>query len=97
MKNWGLSERKCIVCKELFFPKYKWVKDCWTCYQIRQAETEKSDDFIPDKWKEMILPLIQLCHPDKHKGSKLSNEVTRWLLEEREKIRDQIDKKTNND
>lgn len=29
--------------------------------------------------------LIQLCHPDKHNGSKASNSITQWLLERRAK------------
>jgi len=27
--------------------------------------------------------LVQLCHPDKHNGSKASTEATRWLMENR--------------
>lgn len=29
--------------------------------------------------------LIRLCHPDKHKNSELSNQVTKWLLAQRKK------------
>lgn len=34
---------------------------------------------------EMFRKLLFLCHPDKHEGSEMSSEVTRWLLEERRK------------
>ena len=37
---------------------------------------------IPD-W--MFKKMISLCHPDKHGNSETSQEVTRWLLEERRK------------
>lgn len=30
--------------------------------------------------KDMVNHLIVLCHPDKHNGSRLANEVTKWLL-----------------
>ena len=33
---------------------------------------------------EMLKRLIRLCHPDRHRNSDLSNEVTRWLLDRRE-------------
>ena len=33
--------------------------------------------------KPMLQRLIRLSHPDKHAGSELANEVTRWLLQQR--------------
>ncbi len=33
---------------------------------------------------EMFRKLISLCHPDKHNNSETSQEVTRWLLKQRE-------------
>jgi hypothetical protein len=35
--------------------------------------------FSHDVWRR----LVQLCHPDKHNGSKASTEATRWLMENR--------------
>lgn len=35
----------------------------------------------------MYRKLLMLCHPDKHGGSALSEEVTRWLIAEREKTK----------
>ncbi|WP_201216138.1 hypothetical protein [Halochromatium roseum] len=32
---------------------------------------------------ELIPKLIRLCHPDRHGGSAIANDVTRWLLEQR--------------
>ncbi len=34
---------------------------------------------------EMFRKLLMLCHPDKHGGSETAAEVTRWLLEQRQK------------
>src|SRR5262249_18620066 len=32
----------------------------------------------------MFRKLIALCHPDKHHNSEMSQEVTRWLIDQRE-------------
>ena len=32
---------------------------------------------------DMLKRLIQLCHPDKHNGSKASTTATEWLLQQR--------------
>lgn len=37
----------------------------------------------------MYRKLLMLCHPDKHGNSPLAAEVTRWLIDEREKGRKQ--------
>lgn len=36
--------------------------------------------------KDLLRKLIMLCHPDKHAGSALSNEVTKRLLAMKEKL-----------
>jgi uncharacterized Zn finger protein (UPF0148 family) len=36
---------------------------------------------------EKLKHLIALCHPDKHKGSKIANDVTVWLLNQRSNLR----------
>lgn len=33
-----------------------------------------------------IKALLRLCHPDRHANNKLSNEITKWLLQLREVI-----------
>jgi hypothetical protein len=30
--------------------------------------------------QERLMALIRLCHPDRHAGSELANETTKWLL-----------------
>lgn len=42
---------------------------------IKSGQVNFSDDLIKQ--------LLQLCHPDKHGNSSLSNEVTKWLLSQR--------------
>lgn len=39
------------------------------------------------RWQSMIMPLIRLAHLDRHGGSREANDVTRWLLEQRERMR----------
>lgn len=34
-----------------------------------------------------LMDLIQLCHPDRHKGSALSTRITKWLLDLRDRMR----------
>lgn len=49
--------------------------------QIKQMNREAmSAADIPE---EKLKRLIQLCHPDKHNGSKVATEITQWLLEQR--------------
>lgn len=38
-------------------------------------------EVFKDKWRKIMM----LCHPDKHGNSELSQEVTRWLIENRPK------------
>ena len=35
--------------------------------------------------QEQVIALIKLCHPDKHQNNEQSTEVTKWLLELRNK------------
>lgn len=32
---------------------------------------------------EKLKALVQLCHPDKHNGSRAANDMTQWLLSQR--------------
>ena len=40
-----------------------------------------------------LTQLCQLCHPDKHAGSKLATEVFHWLQEVRKELDKQDEKK----
>jgi len=43
------------------------------------ATIRQSSSLDPSKVKR----LLGLCHPDKHNNSKMSTEMTQWLLEQR--------------
>lgn len=47
------------------------------------ASTSAGDSLTAD----LITRLLLLCHPDKHANSETSNEVTRWLIEIRKKMK----------
>ncbi|MCF7995192.1 MAG: hypothetical protein K9L32_00375 [Chromatiaceae bacterium] len=52
--------------------------DLWR--QLTAAVTQPQPKGIPP---ELIPKLIRLCHPDRHDGSAIANEVTTWLLQQR--------------
>lgn len=42
---------------------------------------------LPGFDKAFVRRLLQLCHPDKHDGSKLAVEVTQWLNDRMKEMR----------
>ncbi len=42
---------------------------------------------LPAGLDKRIRQLLQLCHPDKHAGSPLSNDVTQWLNDVKREMR----------
>lgn len=83
---------QCVTCGAA--TKFGYA-ECWKCHTDRKldqaadegyqegyaagsAAAKKSRADMLDKNK--IRSLLQLCHPDKHNGSQISNEVTAWLL-----------------
>ena len=49
-----------------------------------QAEAEEA---LPPTFRHRLKQLLMLAHPDRHGGSRLSTEVTRWLLGLKEGVR----------
>lgn len=49
--------------------------------QLRMVDRSLDGTIPMDKLKA----LIQLCHPDKHSGSRISTETTAWLLDQRKR------------
>ncbi|MBF0164512.1 MAG: hypothetical protein HQM01_08470 [Magnetococcales bacterium] len=47
-----------------------------------------SDPRLPDldEWAGMLMRLIKLAHPDRHDNSREANDVTRWLIDQRERL-----------
>ena len=77
--------KTCLVCwKELKGYKLTLVDDAFRDLQFVLLEHE---DYLAGRDKPAMLTsgqiydLIQLCHPDRHNGSKRSTELTKWLLE----------------
>ena len=50
-----------------------------------EAKVESAEQPQNHLTHDRVMQLIRLTHPDRHGGSALSNEVTKWLLELREK------------
>lgn len=47
-------------------------------------DKQRTNDFLVStdkRWRDLIF----LCHPDKHNNSECSQEITRWLIENRPK------------
>jgi hypothetical protein len=76
-----------------------WRKFCRSCFAANKREEQQEmegelthykalcarlqqERTIPD---DKLKRLIQLCHPDKHGNSKVSTEVTQWLLDLRKR------------
>jgi hypothetical protein len=77
----------CVRCEAPFRIRQgeEWKTLCLGCWKVQRANRapvapSKGDQFYSEA-KEYLPALIQLCHPDKHHGSSLSNKVTQWLLE----------------
>ncbi|MBF0261981.1 MAG: hypothetical protein HQL97_09135 [Magnetococcales bacterium] len=39
-----------------------------------------------NEWPGMLMRLIKLAHPDRHDNSREANDVTRWLIDQRERL-----------
>lgn len=48
--------------------------------QLTATVAQPQPEGIPP---DLIPKLIRLCHPDRHGGSAIANELTRWLLDQR--------------
>ncbi len=50
--------------------------------------TEPADTRVLKELKERVPALIRLCHPDKHNESNSATQITQWLLDLRDMIRE---------
>lgn len=48
--------------------------------QLKEAQAAAQPAMLT---KAQLMNMIQLCHPDKHQNSRLSTEVTQWLMMQR--------------
>lgn len=89
---------KCTHCGGWFSSRYPNARLCLACWKkrehafaqwdglqayVRTLEAELEAAFEPAIPGEMLAKLIRLCHPDRHSNSPMSNEATKWLLEQR--------------
>jgi hypothetical protein len=87
-RDYGYPARPCDECGQSFYPKLGFENFCFPCWKkARDAKEQPTVLPHPSEWASNLPKLIQLCHPDKHAGSQLSNRVTNWLLEQRARLR----------
>lgn len=85
-------ERKCYTCWRNNYTPADFAEKVRIEYQTKYVEVEVpvciDNPRLPNvcEWEAMIMRLIKLAHPDRHGGSQESNDVTRWLLEQRRKV-----------
>ena len=83
--------KSCVSCHKIFQINFgeEWKTYCLPCYlKNKQQPKHKpvyANPFSMDVPDEMLKRLIILCHPDKHSNSELSNNVTAWLLGQKQR------------
>lgn len=65
-------------------PSESWKRLCVQCWLKSKGMVSAA---APALDAPRIRQLLQLCHPDRHAGSALANEVTAWLLSLRKAAR----------
>jgi hypothetical protein len=58
----------------------------WTRGQLREPRSQAGIEMTETVWRQ----LVRLVHPDKHHGGddeRLANDLTRWLLEQRPRLK----------
>jgi len=94
--------KNCSHCGSVFEPKFANAKLCFSCWKKRETALEEYDEIKSEnEWlrrriakletrqgveTSLLKKLIRLCHPDKHGNSDTSNEVTVWLLKQRDQV-----------
>ena len=88
-------EKTCAECGAGFYcdDSESWKKICISCFKKKKAKERCSaekivyvEKIVKEKIPSEILSrIIRLCHPDKHSNSQASNEITAWLLSQRER------------
>lgn len=79
----------CTDCGQHFQRKTDetWKRLCLPCWRKSKGIVTAAAPGPAPIEPTRIRQLLQLCHPDKHAGSSLANEVTGWLLELRKGTR----------
>lgn len=85
---WSGNEAWRTLCKSCYILSRREEEE-----EVRQqlayyrAECDRLRRTVPTTGipQDKLRSLVQLCHPDKHNGSKTANKITAWLLTLREK------------
>lgn len=73
-----MYQKTCLNCGCDFSASHDWKTYCIPCFiKIQKAKEYEPPQFID---KEMLMRLIRLCHPDRHKNSDASHKATVFLL-----------------
>ena len=84
-----MTSRVCTRCSASLLHAPSHHRLCKTCWSEQRVETLKREAFehgyrqglaVQPLNGDRVRQLLQLCHPDKHNGSRTSLEVTQWLL-----------------
>ena len=81
----GTIRTPCEDCSRYFTRNQSesWKTLCLACWR-RLKTREQVPARIPrsawDELPENLRGLMQLCHPDRHRVSRLANKITAWLL-----------------
>lgn len=86
----------CQICHATFYADQEWKKICIKCWiekknkernntGYRSFEQPKQINYGSSFDTDLIKKLIYLCHPDKHNNSEIACEVTKSLLNMRNK------------
>lgn len=68
-----------------------WKVRCLPCWaKVKNITGTRAPDQIKVEIADNINALIQLCHPDKHDGSRLATVTTQWLLNVRKRIQREL-------
>jgi hypothetical protein len=86
-----MSATRCPRCGK---SKKEFFSICWRCKTDDDLEAEYQRGYRdgiaasrPALDSGRIRSLIQLCHPDRHGGSRVAVDATQWLLDQRRAAR----------
>lgn len=91
---------RCMDCRQEFFRESdeRWRIRCFECWVRHKSESRYAKtrsrlpaDPIRIELAGNLRSLLNLCHPDRHENSTLSNKVTMWLLEVRARIEQEVE------
>jgi hypothetical protein len=86
----------CVDCGSYFYraATESWKRRCLSCWLATKATKPAAAPVQPDpvvgELRDNIRGLLSLCHPDRHGNSQLSTNVTRWLLQVRDRLDERV-------